>query len=88
MDLALNNLQRLICHKTQTNQTTNLKFLCLLYTKQIIFFTDKEILRKSGNGGINLKKKRKKGFLTALATAIKKDLRTSIRKYDNELKIL
>ena len=23
MDLALNNLQRLICHKTQTNQPTN-----------------------------------------------------------------
>ena len=23
MDLVLNNLQRLICHKTQANQTTN-----------------------------------------------------------------
>ena len=23
MDLALNNLQRLICHKTQTNKQTN-----------------------------------------------------------------
>ena len=25
MDLALNNLQRLICHKTQTNKQTNQK---------------------------------------------------------------
>ena len=24
MDLALNNLQKLICHKTQTNQQTNI----------------------------------------------------------------
>ena len=26
MDLALNNLQMLICHKTQTNQQTNQKY--------------------------------------------------------------
>ena len=26
MDLALNNLQKLICHKTQTNKQTNLFF--------------------------------------------------------------
>ena len=32
-------------------------------------------------------KKEKKGFLTALTTAIKKDLKTSIRKHANELKV-
>ena len=34
-----------------------------------------------------MSKKRKEGFLTALATAIKKDPITSIRQYANELKV-
>ena len=38
-----------------------------------------------GNRG--LKKKRKESFLTALATMIKKDPTTSIRKRANELKV-
>ena len=33
------------------------------------------------------KKKRKEGFLTVFATAIKKDLTTSIIKHANELKV-
>ena len=33
------------------------------------------------------KKKRKEGVLTALATAIKKDPTTSIRKHTNKLKV-
>ena len=32
-------------------------------------------------------KKRKEGFLTALATAIKKDPTTSIRRHTNKLKV-
>ena len=35
MDLALNNLQRSICHKTQTNKTTN-----MLYSIKDKFFLD------------------------------------------------
>ena len=32
MDLALNNLQRLICHKTQTNlHQPNLPFYCIYF---------------------------------------------------------
>ena len=45
------------------NAETKQQFLCLRYTKQIIFFTKKE----------QDWKKRKEGFLTAPATAIKKD---------------
>ena len=53
-------------------------------------------LRKRGSGGLNKKKqnkkkqtnkkKRKEGFLTALATAIKKDPITSMRWHGNQLK--
>ena len=41
--------------------------------------------RKRTSEGLN--KKRKEGFLTALATTIKKDTTTSIRKHANELKV-
>ena len=34
-----------------------------------------------------IEQKRKEGFLTALAIAIKKDPTTSIRKHSNELKV-
>ena len=40
---------------------------------------------KRGSGGLN--QKHKECFLTAFATAIKKDLKTSIRKRANELKV-
>ena len=42
-------------------------------------------LKKNGSG--ELTKKRKDYFLTALATAIKKDPTTSIRKNANKLKV-
>ena len=45
----------------------------------------KSFLRKVGSGGLN--KKRKEGFLTALATTIKKDPIMSIRKHANKLKV-
>ena len=45
----------------------------------------KNFLRKSGCKRLN--KKRNKGFLTALATAMKKDPTTSIRKHASELKV-
>ena len=35
MDLALNNLQKLICHKTQQNKQTNFLFLILLLPSQL-----------------------------------------------------
>ena len=51
MDLALNNLQRLICHKTQQNQT-NLKCKKEMYKQEMITFSHpfsliKEILKLS-----------------------------------------
>ena len=64
------------------------KFLCVPYTKHIIFFfffTEKELLRKRWCGGLN--KKRKESILTALIMAMKKDPSTSIRKHSNGLKV-
>ena len=42
-------------------------------------------LKKKGSGRLN--KKQKEGFLTAFASVIKKDPKTSIRKHVNELKV-
>ena len=69
------------------NAETKLKFLCLpLYkTKKFFFFTEKEFFLWKRRGGLN--KKRKEGFLTALATALRKDCTTSVRKHANEFKI-
>ena len=39
MDLALNNLQRLICHKTQTNKPMNKQNLSYLMAYKTIPFT-------------------------------------------------
>ena len=82
MNLALNNLQRLVCHKTQpTNQPTNQlkfetkpKFLCLPYTKQrkFFFFTEKEVFKEKGEWKIEQKMKRV-FFVTVFTTAIKKE---------------
>ncbi len=35
-DLALNNLQRLICHKTKPNQTKSYIFNIYLYKKDLV----------------------------------------------------
>ena len=53
---------------------------CFVFRRQSkdIFFTKKTFLRKKDCGGLN--KTRKEGFLTALATVIKKDPSTSIKK--------
>ena len=56
------------------------KFLCLSYTKQRNFLQKKSFLRKRGIGGLK-KTKQKEGFLTALATAIKKGPTMSIWKH-------
>ena len=56
------------------NAETKPKFLCLSYIKQ----KKKFFLRK---GGVE---DWQKSFLTALATVIKKDLKTSTRKHTNE----
>ena len=49
------------------------------------FLQKKSFLRKKGSERFN--KERKEGFLTALASAIKKDSTTSIRKHANESKV-
>ena len=36
MDLALNNLQMLVCHKTQTNHNHNQKYLIKILTQELI----------------------------------------------------
>ena len=68
------------------NAETTPKFLCLLYTKQrkTFFFTEKELFKEKGEWRIEPKTTRK--FLTALATAIKKETTTSIRKHANKEK--
>ena len=68
--------------KTLLNAETKPKFLCLHYRKT--FLQKKSFLRKRGIGGLN--KKQKEAFLTALATRIKNDPTTSIRKPANEVK--
>ena len=66
------------------NAETKPKYLCLPYTNQRKNFTEKELLKEKEESMIE--QKTKEGFLTALATAIKKDPTTSIRKHANELK--
>ena len=69
------------------NVETNPKYsLSIVYkARTFFFFTEKELLRKRESGG--LIKKRKEGFLTAVASVIKKDPTTSIKKHANELKV-
>ena len=64
------------------NAETKPKFLCLAYTKEI-----KKCYRKEEKEGWGTEQNQKKGFLTALATVIKKDPQTSIKKQANELKV-
>ena len=61
-----------------------------LYTvyKTIFLFQKKCFVRKRENEELNKKTKQKrKGFLTALATVMKKDYTMSIRLHANELKV-
>ena len=63
---------------------------CLLNAKQRKN-TEKKLLKEKEKWRIKQKKnkkKRKEGFLTAFATAIKKDPTMSVRKHTNELKVL
>ena len=64
------------------NTKTKSKFLCLLYTKQRKIF-----YRKGKVGMEDWTKNKKKAFLTALATAIKKNHTMSIRKHTNQLRV-
>ena len=50
-----------------------------------IFFTEQELFKEIGEWRIE--QKTKDGFLTALATAVKKDPTMSTRKHANELKV-
>ena len=66
------------------NAETKPKFLCLPYSKQMIFI-QKIFYRKCGRGGLN--KKWIKSLLIALAPAIKKDPSNFNKKVSNELKV-
>ena len=61
-------------------------FVYSIQWKETFFFSlqKKSFLRKRASGGLN---KKQEGFLTALASPIKKDPTLSIRKHANELKI-
>ena len=73
------------------NFETKPKFLCLPYKKQRIFFYRKRTFKGEKGVGTEQKTKSFRFFLfsppSALATAIKKDPTTSIRKHANELKV-
>ena len=56
-----------------------------MYKAKKKIYTEKVFLRKRGSGGLD--RKLKEGFLIALATVIKKNPTTSIRKHGNELKV-
>ena len=64
------------------NAETKPNFLCLPYKKQKKFLIEKELFEEKGWEGLDQKKKkkRKEGFLTALASVIKNNLTTPIRK--------
>ena len=64
---------------------TKPKFLCLPYTKQRKKIPEKGLFKEKGSGRLN--EKWKEDFLTALATTIKKDPITAIRKHANDLKV-
>ena len=52
MNLALNNLVRLICHKTQqTNQPTTLELAMLLLTDDVVYKGESKILQNVGSMG-------------------------------------
>ena len=61
------------------NAKTKPKFLVLPYTKQRKNLQKKSFLRKRRSGGLNTE--RKEGFVSAVATVIKKDPTTPIRKH-------
>ena len=74
------------------NAETKPIFLRLPYAKQrnFFFFTEKRLFKEKGEWRVEQKKKKKKekkDFLTALATKIKKEPATSIRKHANVCKI-
>ena len=72
----------MICLMLKPSQS----FFLHQYKSKEHFLQKKSILRKKGSGGLK-EKKWKEGFLTALATAIKKDPSTSIKKHTNDLKV-
>ena len=51
------------------------------------FCTEKELFKEKRDQRIEQKTKKKKGFLTALAMVIKKELTKSIRKHTTDLKV-
>ena len=68
------------------NAETNAKvYLSTVYKGKKNILQKNIFLRKRVSGGLN--NKRKEGFFTALATMIKKNPTTPIRKYANELKV-
>ena len=50
MGLALNNLQRLICHKTQTTKPTKINNACIIITQNMYIITQNKKKFKPTNG--------------------------------------
>ena len=71
----------MICLKPKPSQS----FFVYRIQSKDFFFTERQVFKKKWSGGLN--KKRKEGYKTALATVIKKDPITSIRKRANKLKV-
>ena len=76
-----NQKESMVCLKTKSRQS----FLVYCIQSKEEILSRKGFIRKRGSGELN--KKRNGGFWTALATVIKKNLTTSIRKHDNELNV-
>ena len=82
MNKKRSDKESMICLTPKPNQSF---FVYRIQNKKENFHR-KRALKKRWGGGLN-KKQRKEGFLTALATAIKRDPITSRRKHANELKV-
>ena len=75
-----NDKESMICLTPKLSQSF---YYYSIQNKVCCFFLQKKsFLRKVGSGGL-----KKKGFLTALTTAIKKDPTNSLRKHANKLKV-
>ena len=74
--------QKMICLTLKPSQS--LFFLISRIQNKEFLFPETELIKEKEAWGIEQKRK---GFLIALATAIKKGPTTSIRKYANELKV-
>ena len=76
-----NDKEPIVCLTSKPRQS----FFAYRTQQRIIFFTEKEFLINNESGRLN--QKRKEGFLTVFAEAIKKGPTTKIRKHANKFKV-